>query len=58
MKRCTKLDVALKLCPIAFQGHPSNFEAERDKNRRFLPELGISGLQLQFEFTDGYEMMQ
>ena len=27
------------------------------KNRRFLPELGISGLYLKFEFTDGIEVM-
>ena len=27
------------------------------KNRRIWPRLGISGLQLQFEFTNGYEMM-
>ena len=27
------------------------------KNRRVLPKLGISGLLLQFEFTNGYEMM-
>ena len=26
-------------------------------NRRFWPKLGVSGLYLQFEFTDGYEMM-
>ena len=27
------------------------------KNRRIWPKLGVSGLQLQFEFTDGYEML-
>ena len=27
------------------------------KNRWFWPELSISRLKLQFEFTDGYEMM-
>ena len=27
------------------------------KNRRIWPKLGISGQQLQFEFTDGYEML-
>ena len=27
------------------------------KNCRFLPKLGVSGLYLQLEFTDGYEMM-
>ena len=25
LKRCTKLDVVYKKCPIVFQGHPSNF---------------------------------
>ena len=27
------------------------------KNRHIWPRLGVSGLQLQFEFTNGYEMM-
>ena len=27
------------------------------KNRQFWPELSVSGLRLQFEFTDGFEMM-
>ena len=27
------------------------------KKRRILPRLGVSGLQLQFEFTNGYEML-
>ena len=27
------------------------------KNRRIWPRLGVSGLQLQFEFTNGYKMM-
>ena len=27
------------------------------KNRRIWPRLGVSGLQLQFEYTNGYEMM-
>ena len=37
---------------LFFRGHPSNFEVTQlKKNRRF------SGLQLQFEFTNGYEMM-
>ena len=27
------------------------------KNRRFGPKLGVSGLYIQLEFTDGYEMM-
>ena len=28
-KWCTKLEVALKRCPIVFQGHPSNFKVAR-----------------------------
>ena len=27
------------------------------KNRSIWPKLGVSGQQLQFEFTDGYEML-
>ena len=26
-------------------------------NRRFWPQLSVSGIKLQFEFTDGFEMM-
>ena len=36
---------------VKFQGHTAK------KNRRFWPKLGVPGLQLQFEFTNGYEMM-
>ena len=32
-KWCTKLEVALKRCPIVFQGHPSNFKATRLKKK-------------------------
>ena len=39
-KWCTKLEVALKRCPIVFQGHPSNFKV----TRRIWPKLGVSGL--------------
>ena len=31
--------------------------SHRTKNRRFWSELSVSGLYLQLEFTDGYEMM-
>ena len=44
-------------CPIDLQGHLSIFKVTRLKNRRFRAKLGVSGLYLQFEFTDGYEMM-
>ena len=43
-KWCTKLEVALKRCPIVFQGHPSNFKVTLLKNRRIWPKLGVSGL--------------
>ena len=31
--------------------------SQGQKTHQFWPELGVSGLQLQFEFTDGFEMM-
>ena len=44
-KWCTQLEVALKRCPVVFQGHPSNYKATRlKKNRRIWPKLGVSGL--------------
>ena len=43
-KWCTKLEVAWKRCPIVFQGHPSNCKVTRQKNRRFWPKLGVSGI--------------
>ena len=46
-----------KRCPIIFQGHLSNFKVTRLKNRQFLPKLGISRLEIQFEFTNGSKMM-
>ena len=39
-KWCTKLEVALKRCPIVFQGHPSNFKVTRDKTSPILTEIG------------------
>ena len=56
-KWCIKLEIALTRCPIVFQSHPSNFKVTRLKNCRIWPRLGVSGLSLQFEFTNGYEMM-
>ena len=58
LKWCTKLEVAYKRCPIVFQGHPSNFKVRGTENRWFWPELSISGLLFQLEFTDGFERMQ
>ena len=38
---------------------PSNFKVTwLEKNGRFWPKLGVSRLELKFEFTDGFEMMQ
>ena len=56
-KWCTKLEVALKRCPVVFQGHTSNCKVTRLKNCRFWPQLVVSELLLQFEFTAGFEMM-
>ena len=39
-KWCTKLEVALKRCPIVFQGHPSNFKVTRDKTSPILTQIG------------------
>ena len=36
---------------IKFQGHTGQ------KNHQFWPKLSVSGLSLQFEFTEGFEMM-
>ena len=36
---------------VKLQGHAAK------KNRQFGTKLGVSGLSLQFEFTDGFEMM-
>ena len=39
-KLCTKLEVALKRCPIVLQGHPSNFKVTRDKTSPILTQMG------------------
>ena len=39
-KWCTKLEVALKRCPIVFQGHPSNFKVTRLWKSSNLTEIG------------------
>ena len=54
----TKLEVAYRMCPIVFQGHLSNFKVTHGgKNHWFWPKLEVSGLWLQFGFSDGYGMM-
>ena len=57
LKWCTKLDIVSKRCHIVLQGHMLNFKATWGKHRQFWPTLKVSGLYLQFEFTDGFEMM-
>ena len=39
-KWCTKLEVALKRCPIVFQGHPSNFKVTWLKKSSNLTQIG------------------
>ena len=57
LKSCTILGVVEKRCPFLFQGHPSNVKVTRDKNISFIPELRVSGLWIEFKFTDGIAMM-
>ena len=56
-KLCTKLEVALKRCPIVFKVICKISRSHCSKKLQIWPRLGVSGLQLQFEFTNGYEMM-
>ena len=37
---CTKLEIALKRCPIIFRGHPSNFKVTRLKKSSNLTQIG------------------
>ena len=39
LKWYIKLNVALKRCPIIFQGHPSNFKVTRDKKSSILTRV-------------------
>ena len=39
-KWCKKLEVALKRCPIVFQGHPSNFKVTRLQKSSNLTQIG------------------
>ena len=40
MKCCTKLETAKEMCPIVFEGHPSNFKVTRDKTSPILTQIG------------------
>ena len=45
-------------CPIGFWGHPSNVMVMQYKNSPILTWIeSVSRLLLQFELTDGHEMM-
>ena len=46
-----EMPYCLSRSSVKFQGHRAN------KNRRFGPKMGVSGLLLKFEFSDGFEMM-
>ena len=57
-KCCTELRVTQKRSPIAFVGHLSDCKVQRDKkNPQFRSQLCVSELKLQFEFSDGFEVM-
>ena len=57
MKWCTKLDVVWKMCPIVFQGHLSYFKVTRDRKSSILTWMEHFWIVLQFEFTDGFEII-
>ena len=40
MKCYTKLETAKEICPIVFQGHPSNFKVTQDKTSPILTQIG------------------
>ena len=56
-KWCKKLEVTLKRCPLFFQVILHISRSHGTKNRHFWHTLSVSGLWLQFEFNDGFEMM-
>ena len=47
-----EVSYCFSMSSVKFQGNTGQ------KNRQLWPELGVSGLNLQFGFTDGYEMMR
>ena len=59
-KWCIELEVAYiysRGALLFFKVIRQILRSHGSKNRRILPKLGVSGQQLQFEFTDGYEML-
>ena len=57
MKSCTKLDAAYKRSLLFFKVIRQISSSHGSKKHRIWPILGFSGLYLQFEFTNGYEMI-
>ena len=57
-KWCTELGVAWKGVLFFFKFICQISRSHGTRNHRFWPKLGVSGLLLQFDFTDGYEMMR
>ena len=47
--------MVLRRGALLFSGSSVKFMVTQLQNRRFWPRLCVSGLQLQFEFTNGYE---
>ena len=45
------------MCPMVFKVIHQIWRSHGTTNRQFWPELSISGLYLQFEFTSGFEML-
>ena len=54
---CTKLEVALRDALLFLRVIRKISRSHGSKHHRIWPKLGVSGLKLQFEFTNGYEMM-
>ena len=45
------------MCLIIFQGHPSNFKVTRDNILKISTRIERFWTVIQFEFTNGFEMM-
>ena len=52
-----KASSSIEEVPYCFSMSYIKLQGDTALNRRFWPKLGVSGLYLQFEITDGYEMM-
>ena len=56
-KWCIELEVGSRGALLFFKVIRQISRSHGSKNRRIWPKLGVSGQQLQFEFTYGYEML-